>query len=387
MYEAYLVPGLALLLFAAAFMGDGETAAPADGDGLIGDGSDDQDTPPAGTDGDDTLALTSSMLGTLDAGAGDDTITADGGSEAEFTIVTPLQLPWDTSDTEAEIEINGGAGDDVITASGTGLEVTTGAGADTVTIAGLDSSIIRADAGDTVFGQDTEDLPSGVVSPDVLTIISGAGNYVGGTSNEAVILTGAGATVAGGGGNDVVIDMGGSVSVAGGDGNDVLRTDVSESSFLASATDALSFYVGNDADTINGGAGDDRISGSHGDLLTGGSGDDQFIVFSDPDLSDRDTVITDFVPADDSLLIYVDSYEATTALQDSLTDNITVTTADGNTQILADGEVIVVLQGVTNLRIGLSTAGGEGPYTTLGGVVAPASDFDVIIARYPNAAS
>ncbi len=172
--------------------------------------------------------------------------------------------------------------------------MTTGAGADRVTVHGLQNALICADHQDTVYGQDSEDVPADVTDAHVRVLIDGAGNFFGGTSDDNVTTTGAGATVLGGGGNDIIRDMGGSVSLSGGDGDDWLQSDIRENTFFPSATDQLSFYTGTDSDTLDGGAGNDRLLASHGDRLSGGAGDDSFTLYLNEGVTSPAALITDY---------------------------------------------------------------------------------------------
>jgi len=411
MIELFLVPALLALMFGAGFITsnsddeDPEADDPEnpgseieEPDGEDPDGEDpgvddpiddpDPQSLPIATQGNDALTITPAMRGTLDAGAGNDTITATGGAEDTLFVVTPFQYAWSTDDAESPLSILGGPGEDVFTLSGQGLEVTTAAGADSVTINGLQNTLIRADDQDTVYGQDSEDLPTGVTDANVYVLIDGAGNFVGGTTNDTVTTTGAGATVHGGGGNDIIRDMGGSASLSGGGGDDRIWSDIREDAFFPSATDSLSFYTGTDSDTLDGGAGNDRLMASHGDRLTGGGGDDSFTLFLREGVTSPAAVITDFVPANEQISIFYGSTDdAQTDANDWAGEITTRLAPSGATEILGDGTVIVVIEGNTNLRVGLALPGGEGPVTTLDGVTRPMEDFDVIVSRYLNVSS
>lgn len=397
MFEFLLWPALFALAFGVGIVGGGSDDQDTESEEPENPGTDeeDPDTPPnqeslpPTTQGNDTLTVTATMRGSLDAGGGDDMITVTAGATEALTTITPLEHDWNTQDGAPPLSVLGGAGDDVITLSGQGVFVATGTGADSVTINGLQNALIRAEAEDTIYGQDSEDLPSGTTDANVRILIDGAGTFLGGSSNDNVTTTGEGATVLGGGGNDVIYDFGGSVSIMGGDGNDAIRSDLSSLAFAPSATDRLSFYIGTDSDTLDGGAGNDSLSGSHGDRLTGGAGDDSFTIYLDEGVTSPAAVITDFAPATEQIGIFYGSIDAgLPGSDDALTGIITSrVTAAGTTEILGDGVVLVVVEGNTALQIGLAGAGGEGPVTTLDGVPAAFEDFDVIVSRYPNISS
>lgn len=343
------------------------------------------ETLPVATQGDDTLTVTATMRGSLDAGDGDDTITVAAGVAEPLITITPLDHTWDTQDGDPPLSVLGGAGDDVITLAGQGVVVTTGTGADSVTINGLQNALIHAEAEDTIYGQDSDDLPSGPTDANVRIVIDGAGTFLGGSSNDSVTTTGDGATVLGGAGDDVIYDFGGSVSVMGGAGNDTIQSDISRLAFAPSATDRLSFYTGADSDTLDGGAGNDQLAASHGDRLTGGDGDDHFVLYLDDNVTAPASIVTDFAPQSEQIVIYYGSAiipqdPAETGLANSITTRVTL---GGTTEILGDGNVIAVIEGQATLRIGIGTLlGGEGPVTGLDGVSGAFEDFDVVIQRF-----
>ncbi|RUS60544.1 hypothetical protein EGN72_08140 [Pseudorhodobacter sp. E13] len=289
------------------------------------------------------------------------------------------------------MQVQGGAGDDSITVTGNGVEVNGGEGADEIRVEGLRNAVIFGGDMDTVQGQAAESPALSANDLDVIYNLTGRATFFGGTSDEVVATTGAGAVVNGGGGNDVLRDFGGSVTLSGGEGNDTLQADLSESAFLPSATDSLGFYLGNDADVLFGGAGDDLLLASHGDTLTGGAGVDRFGIYTDNNGAPGATV-TDFDPDSESLFVVFDSYGSpggsATETPATLPGRITTDLGpDGSQRILGDGEVLVTLTGVTDARIGLETGEDGASFARLDGTAATAADFDVIVRMYANSSS
>lgn len=383
MLELFLVPLMAALLFGVSFSnGSGSD----DDDGGGGGGTD-----PVPTDGNDTLTVDPETRGTFDALAGDDTISVSAATGGTFEDVTPLQFAWNTESTDAPLQVLGGAGDDSITVTGNGVEVNGGEGADLIRVDGLRNAVIFGGDMDTIQGQDAESPPLSADDLDVIYTLTGSATFSGGSSDEVVTTTGAGAVVDAGGGDDVVRDFGGSVTLSGGDGDDTLQADISESAFLPSATDSLGFYLGNDADVLFGGAGDDLLLASHGDTLTGGAGVDRFGIYTD-NTGAPGATIADFDPGSESAFVVFDSFGSPggsgTETPASLPGRITTDLGpDGSQRVLGDGEVLVTLTGVTNARIGLDISAEGDAYTTLDGTPATAADFDVIVRMYPNVSS
>jgi hypothetical protein len=131
-------------------------------------------------------------------------------------------------------------------------------------------------------------------------------------------------------------------AIALGGGNDVFENnDTGRIVFGNTGNDSLvggaggdTIYGGQGEDTIIGGAGNDILSGDRGfDTLTGGGGADEFIM---PSSGDNRDLITDFQPGVDKLRL--PDGVAFTDLQ--------IRDSAGNAEIVRNGEVLAILNGV-----------------------------------------
>ncbi len=159
-------------------------------------------------------------------------------------------------------------------------------------------------------------------------------------------------------GIDTIIGGGGSDTLFGGQDNDFLEATGGNNILFGNfGNDTLSGGPGNDSlyggagnDVIVGGTGNSIISGDKGlDTLTGGGGANQFILQSSG--TDRD-VITDFKPGIDKMRLPTGVTFA----------DLQVRGSGGNTEILRNGEVLAILNGVISSSINSNdfiTAGQE----------------------------
>jgi Ca2+-binding RTX toxin-like protein/outer membrane protein OmpA-like peptidoglycan-associated protein len=219
----------------------------------------------------------------ISAGEGDDVVELDG------------------IDPGIRFDIDAGAGDDTITASGGGGIIHGRVGNDTLT--GSDSAdLIFGDEGDDVIdGAGGDDIllgDKGEVSDDVLTTRHGFVRALV-SANDGVD------TIDGGGGDDVIAGSGGADKLKGGANNDLIIGDgglfTYNSPPVATETDK-----GQGAgDEIEGGDGDDLLYGGKGDdLIYGdnadGTGTGQDTIFGESggdELhggADNDTIFGDF---------------------------------------------------------------------------------------------
>ncbi|HEX8257800.1 MAG TPA: hypothetical protein VF589_09205, partial [Allosphingosinicella sp.] len=199
---------------------------------------------------------------------------------------------------------------------------------------GGDDWLDGRDGADRLFGAGGDDELIGGTGNDLLGGGSGIDSLRGGSGNDSLNGGGGGDTMNGGSGNDrhyvdsagdLVIEaaeggtdrMFASVSYALADGAHVeMLTTIANSgtaSIHLSGNSGANRILGNNGgnilkgrsgnDDLNGLGGNDRIEGGEGkDLLAGGAGTDRFVFDTAPGANDTDR-ISDFVAADDSILL------------------------------------------------------------------------------------
>lgn len=264
-------------------------------------------------------------------GAGANALSGDDGDD--------LMLGFLGDDT-----LRGGSGDDILDGSGG------------------DDSLLGGNGDDVMIGGDGDDTLTGLGGTDVL--LGNGGNDV----------------LAGDEGDDLVIDFSGADTLDGGLGNDTLN-GIDRSDKIApddvvtlqrdELADAITATHGDEvddaqidrifaevqsgdatggADVIRGNIGNDVLLGDDGDTLTGGSGNDTFAAYFDPTATtaaDR-VVITDFVPADDSLQVIVEG---------DGTGTLTFEAGDGGlgSFIRYDGSIVAFVRGATPEQLAEAT--------------------------------
>lgn len=177
--------------------------------------------------------------------------------------------------------------------------------------------------------------------------------------------------IRGGEGRDILVDALGSNTIYGDTGYDRMN-----------AIDA----EGDEGtpDTLYGGFGRDVLFGDNGDVMSGGAQEDRFNVLVTDNMDP--VTITDFA-AGDTLLIRDDAGGF------QVIERITTVAAENgeDTQVLLDGEVILVLQGITELPEGAITNPsappmyGEVERDADGGIVNYEFDETIIINDYTHA--
>ncbi len=221
-------------------------------------------------DGNDTVDLTSGNANNpvtypmrIIAGGGDDTVTGGLGADT----------------------VEGGAGNDEIFSGGGNDVVDAGAGDDYV-FAGADLATYdqpTLDAGffdrDTIVGGEGDDTLSGGLDENVIE---------GGPGNDLLNGSGSRDTLRGGEGDDLLRGFGNRDLLVGGEGNDTLEGDAASGPRAGGGPNG-------GLDTLEGGAGIDRLFGRDGnDLFRGGTGDD-FLFGGDGDDTDEDREAGDTV--------------------------------------------------------------------------------------------
>ena len=271
-------------------------------------------------------------------------------TEAEALRFLP---PLDGELTDAELEsvaggkegtifndnIGGGTGDDTI-AGFQGADTIYGGDGDDTLWGGTGNDYIDGGKGrDDIYGGTGNDTIDGGEGRDYLKGGSGADTINGGEGRDTILGGDGDDSIDGGAGNDELVGGSGADTIDGGEGSDTIWGE-SGNDFISGGDGGDFLYGDNgnldDDDTLDGGAGDDSLYGGGGDdLLTGGHGRD---VFYFNDHSGIDTV-TDFNPNEDRIGFPLGTD----------TDDITVTTHQGNTVILF-GSSVITLEGVEMSR-------------------------------------
>ena len=276
---------LGLVLFLPAFMDASD----------VDSGGDEEELPPVepevvnGTEGADMLTAQSGEV-VNGLGGNDTLVTAEGSDGAT---------------------INGNTGNDTLELNGTNATATGGIGNDTIDSRYILNGVAEGGDGDdeiTFYPLRPSDALNGTETEDTSSANGGAGD-------DQITVQGPLDLVEGGDGNDFIrynsSTEGGGLTLSGGAGDDVIVHLT-----LNATPEHLNSL------TIDAGEVDDRLLSSanigpdadnSGDTLTGSSGADSFeLTFHHPDLTEpsRDagiiTTITDFDPAEDSLLLVED---------------------------------------------------------------------------------
>ena len=191
--------------------------------------------------------------------------------------------------------INGNSGSDLIFGNG---------GADGL-YGGFPSGVgDEADGSDSLYGGDGADNIGGGGSDDALYGGAGEDTLDGGLGDDTLYGEADADTVSGNAGDDLLY---------GGDGDDYFGSREAEGDdtiYGGRGEDTIAeanipFSGGPNISVIDGGGGDDAILFDGGSTITGGGGDDALQLWHDQS-TDGPSVITDFEPGSDSLMVYLD---------------------------------------------------------------------------------
>jgi len=208
--------------------------------------------------------------------------------------------------------IYGGSGDD---------QVLGNEGRDRVFGNNGDDEILGGDGDDFLAGGNGEDTLSGDAGNDILRGGNDADELFGGDGNDSLLAEGGNDVSHGGAGNDFIFDHLGEQNVIFGDaGNDVLAGgDGSEEIHGGDGNDRLfggagddSLYGDGNVDFLAGGDGRDGLFGGLGlaDTLIGGAGDDRFLTFTNQNFNrgqSLDNVVD--AQAEDAVVGFVSNLE------------------------------------------------------------------------------
>ena len=157
---------------------------------------------------------------------------------------------------------------------------------------------------------------------------------------------------------DVIANNAGSDVINGGEGNDTIFAD-GGTAYTDRDHDIFSI-VEYERDTVNGGDGDDIIVSNNGNDLTGGEGEDLFllrnystafeehenVITDGPDRLDP-TIITDFTPGEDTILV-----RATLGRLLDTDDVSIMPSADGTAaELTVEGQIVAIITGGQDLTL------------------------------------
>ena len=231
---------------------------------------------------------------TLDGGDGEDRVSET--ADTDFVLAdASLTSAITGTDTLLNIEggiLNGGAGANSIDASAfTGTSTLNGAEGDDTLQASAQASMLTGGAGN-------DSLNGGALN-DIIT---------GGTENDTINGAGGDDSLTGGDNDDLINGGLGADTISGDDGNDRL-IGVSNADITAAVADLTDLNTTN-ADSIDGGLGNDTIVGGVGaDIVNGGDGQDIIDVASGGDTSDGVDTVTTSVGGD---LVFADPEDTVT---------------------------------------------------------------------------
>ncbi len=245
----------------------------------------------------------------IDGGAGDDDITT--GDDAAYAF--------------------GGDGDDSLTAGEGVAALFGGKGADTLT---------GTDTGPTAWldGGEGNDALQGGAAGEVL---KGGAHRAG---SEAVPDDD---WIDGGGGDDIIHGGFGADTLFGGDGDDVINHLGRVEEDISWERHDYGWHIDNNADRLDGGAGNDTLIFDRADTATGGSGNDTFWVYFDGTSGSGAAEITDFAVGQDFLRISLnpDADHGDAALT-------VAATGDGQDAIVAiNGQPVAMLRGAPGASV------------------------------------
>lgn len=355
----------------------------AKGDDVERDGDDNE--PPDEENPDEASPVTPSddlvttlgrdALGTFVGSSGNDTISVDAEVDLEGEVSPYYEFDKYYS-LDIRLDVNGGEGDDHLILSGSGYVASGGEGSDRIELGDAHDVAVYGGADDTIVGGTGE-----------RALIYLGGSFVDGGGNDFIISSSS-QQVDLGNGNDVIWGMGGvAQEVHGGEGNDVLGGEI-DSMYLWWFHADDSNAISTDADTLNGGNGDDYLKGSHGDIMIGGADIDAFQVNVDGSIDSEAATIVDF-DADHEVLT-IGYYENAIPLADPphTFDHsfFQVNETDTGDTLVSDalGNELAVVKGATGLTVGVQSESDFDKWLDLNGNPIDKADCSVLISYIGN---
>ena len=252
----------------------------------------------------------------------------------------------DASDDNDGLLLNGTAVEDELT-GGDGNDDILGLLGSDIMSGGAGNDVMQGGGGDDVMaGNEGNDFLQGRGQNDTVQGFSGT-DWVDGNDGDDFVR--------GGSGDDVVIGGEGSDEIYGRNDNDILiggefTSDPLTTEQLGALRDGASIVDiipdsttladDGDADTLDGGNGDDVLLFGAGDLAIGGAGDDIFTVFADAAGSETGTAtVDDYTSGEDAMVVYFQTGTQADAAEITVED-------DGDDAVISvDGEELARVTG------------------------------------------
>ena len=200
-----------------------------------------------------------------------------------------------------------------------------------------DDTETGTDAQDFIFSNDGDDTVSGGAGDDKIFLGAGQDTTTALNDDGSFDIDGmmGDDLIRGGEGRDTIIDTIGSNTVYGDTGFDRINTIDDDTSAET-------------PDTVFGGFGNDTIFADDGDVVTGGAGEDRFQLIAD--VANDPVIVTDYEDGDTFLLR---DAQGSLIIQERI--SVALDANGEDTNMLVDGETVVVLQGVTEVSEGAIT--------------------------------
>jgi Ca2+-binding RTX toxin-like protein len=247
------------------------------------------------------LVATDGTVQVVDGGAGDDVITT--GSDAAYVF--------------------GGAGDDVLSAGEGAAALYGGEGADTLSASGADAFLDGGTGDDAITGGDGNDLLEG--------------------GEHSSAQSAGDDTLDGGAGDDTLRGGYGADSLVGGDGDDVIDHLGRTEERIILPQHEFGWHVSQDADTLEGGAGDDTLIFDRFDFVEGGNGEDVFWLYHDGvDAETSVAEVRDFTPGEDFLRV---SLNPQIGENDEPVVEVRASEDGLDGHVIVNGDLVAVLKG------------------------------------------
>lgn len=291
---------------------------------------------------------------------GDDALSlADDGEEGtgEGALRTYDGTP--VLDSAGDINVvDGGAGNDTIAAGDEAAYVFGGGGSDTLATGEGVAALFGGSGGDTLMGGDTESYLDGGTGNDVIEGGSADEILRGGAHGEGDQDTRDNDSIDGGAGDDDIAGGYGSDTLIGGAGNDIIDHLGRAEEEVAAEHLEFGWHIDGDADTLDGGTGNDTLIFDSADTASGGDGADTFWLYDDGTGASV-AEITDFETGTDALRITLDpevdwgDMDVTVGLAENGLDSIVSVNGEemalltGNTSIAAHDVYVELGQNIT----------------------------------------